>query len=307
MINTDTAPCTVSEVPGLPQAFADTFTSHLVDVDGHRLHAVVGGNGPAVLLLPAWPEFWYGWRLVMPTLAQRFTVVAADLRGVGASDKPAIGYDAATLADDMAGLMESLGHDRYAVVGHDLGMIVGYALAARHRDRVTHLAVGEAILPGLSPSPPLFADEMSNEMLWHFAFNRLGEINEKMVAGREEIYFGHQFTSKAATPDAIQEHAIETYVAALRDPAALHASFQFYRELMSPETSAQMVGFQQEGPLKMPVLALGGAQSLGAGVEQMMSQVADDVAGVVLPDGHFPHEESPAETAQAVLEFLGQA
>ncbi|MEU2288503.1 alpha/beta fold hydrolase [Streptomyces sp. NPDC013178] len=200
-------PFTVTDVPDLPTGFTDTFTSHTVDTGDLTLHAVVGGDGPPLLLLPGWPQFWYSWRLVMPALAEHFTVVAPDLRGMGASDKPVTGYDAATLADDMAALMTALGHDRFAVVGYDLGMLVGHALASRHRDRVTRLAVSEAIIPGLSPSPPLMSDAATNEMLWHFAFNRLQGINERMVAGREEIYFGHTFTSKVATPGAIPQHA----------------------------------------------------------------------------------------------------
>ncbi|MPY41011.1 alpha/beta fold hydrolase, partial [Streptomyces phyllanthi] len=146
-------PFTVTDVPHLPAGFADTFTSKTVTTsEGLTLHAVVGGSGPALLLLPAWPQFWYHWRLVMPALAEHFTVVAADLRGLGGSDKPATGYTPVTLAADMADLMTALGHDRFAVAGYDLGMNVAQGLAASHRDRVTRLVVGESVLPGLSPS-----------------------------------------------------------------------------------------------------------------------------------------------------------
>jgi pimeloyl-ACP methyl ester carboxylesterase len=166
-------PFTVTDVSNLPAGFTDTFTSHTVKTGDLTLHAVVGGDGPPLLLLPGWPQFWYSWRLVMPALAEHFTVIAPDPRGMGASDKPATGYDAAALADDMAELMTALGHDRFAVVGYDLGMLVGYALAASHRDRVTRFVGAESILPGLSPSPPLMSDPATNELLWHFAFNRL--------------------------------------------------------------------------------------------------------------------------------------
>ncbi len=296
-------PFTVTDVPHLPDGFTGTFTSRTVDVDGLALHAVTGGNGPALLLLPAWPQFWYGWRLVMPALAEHFTVVAADVRGVGASDKPATGYDTATLAGDMAALMTGLGHERFAVAGHDLGMIVGYALAASHRDRVTRLAVAEAILPGLSPMPPLLMEPALNEYLWHFAFNRLRDVNERMVAGREEIYFGHQFASKAATPDAIPPHAVEVYVEALRDPAALHASFEFYR---AGEGAAQIAAWAAAGPLTIPVLAAGGERASGEAVEQVMRKVAADVTGVVAPGaGHFLPEEAPEWTARTLIGFFG--
>jgi pimeloyl-ACP methyl ester carboxylesterase len=296
-------PFTVTDVPNLPAGFTDTFTSHTVKAGDLTLHAVVGGDGPPLLLLPGWPQFWYSWRLVMPALAEHFTVVAPDLRGMGASDKPATGYDAATLADDMAELMTALGHERFAVVGYDLGMLVGYALAASHRDSVTRLAVSEAVIPGISPSPPLMSDPTTNEMLWHFAFNRLANINERMVAGREEIYFGHTFTSKTAAPGAIPQQAIDVYVDSLRDPAALHASFEYYRTL--DESAQQAKRWHDEGPLTIPVLAIGGQYSTGTMPKETMSTLATDVTGLVLPGaGHFLPEEVPQELAKALLNFL---
>ncbi|MFE9445311.1 alpha/beta fold hydrolase [Streptomyces sp. NPDC006602] len=292
---------TVDTVPHLPPGFTDTFTSRFVDVNGVAVHAVVGGDGPPLLLLPGWPQFWYCWQLVMPALAEHFTVIAADHRGQGASDKPATGYDMATLADDLAGLMAGLGHSRYAVAGIDVGMISGYALAASHREHVTRLAVVEAILPGLSPLPNLLSDPAINKFLWHFSFNRLQDINERMVAGREEIYFGHQFATKTASPDAIPPHAVDLYVEALRDPAALHASFEYFRADNAP----LILGWQKEGPLNIPVLAIGAEFSTGASVEQVMRQVAGDVTGLVVPgSGHFVTEEAPDAIAKALLDFF---
>ncbi|GGL07686.1 alpha/beta fold hydrolase [Mangrovihabitans endophyticus] len=293
---------TVSDVPNLAPGFTDVFSSRFIDVGDVSLHAVVGGDGPPLLLLPGWPKFWYSWRLVMPALAEHFTVVAADMRGMGASAKPATGYDAANLADDMASVMTGLGHDRFDLAGHDLGMMVAYAVAARHRGRVTRLAVAEAILPGLSPSPPLMMDPAMNEFLWHFAFNRLHDINERMVAGREEIYFGHQFASKAGRPDAIPQYAVDLYVEALRDPAALHASFQFYR---AEESVAQVVGWHHDGQLDMPVLAIGGELSYGTAIEEVMRLVAKDVTGVVIPGvAHYVPEEAPEAVARELLGFF---
>ncbi|WP_030949956.1 alpha/beta fold hydrolase [Streptomyces sp. NRRL S-646] len=296
-------PFTVTDVPGLPAGFADTFTSNTVQTNDLTLHAVVGGDGPPLLLLPAWPQFWYHWRLVMPALAEHFTIVAADVRGLGGSDKPAAGYTLGTLADDMADLMTALGHDRFAVAGYDLDMNVAHGLAATHRDRVTRLVVGESVLPGLSPSPPLIADAATNAFLWHFAFNRLKDINERMVAGREEIYFGHQFTSKAARPDAIPQHVVDVYVDLLRDPAALHAVFEYYRTL--DEWSEQVQRWRDEGPLSIPVLAMGGEYATGTGPREVMRLLATDVTGLVIPGaGHFLAEEAPEALTKALLDFL---
>ncbi|MFE0358089.1 alpha/beta fold hydrolase [Streptomyces nigra] len=295
-------PFTVDAVPHLPAGFGDTFTSRTVDVNGVELHAVVGGSGPALLLLPGWPQFWYCWRLMMPALAEHFTVVAADMRGMGASSKPVGGYDAVTLADDMAGLMTSLGHDSFQVAGYDMGMMVGYVLAARHRDRVSKLVLAEAVLAGFTPMPPLLMPPEVNEQAWHFVFNRLAEINERMVSGREEIYFGYQFATKAASPEAIPQAAVDVYVDALRDPAALRASFDFYR---AGESGDQVVALAAEGPLDIPVLAIGGEHAMRDGVEQAVRQVAPNTTGAIAPGAaHFVPEEAPEWMARTLIDFF---
>ena len=170
-------------------------------MDGLRLHAVTGGDGPPLLLVGGWPQTWYAWREVMPALARKHTVVAVDSRGAGLSDKPDDGYDAGTLAADLVALMAALGHDRFDVVGHDIGMWTGYALAADHPERVGRLAVVDAIIPGLTPTPSVFSPAAVNQRLWHFGFNRLTDLNEELVRGRERLFFGYQFATKAATPD----------------------------------------------------------------------------------------------------------
>ncbi|MFH9983834.1 alpha/beta fold hydrolase [Streptomyces sp. NPDC017179] len=285
----------------MPVGFAATFTSRYVDVDGLRLHTVTGGEGPPLLLLGGWPQTWYAWRLVMPALARDFHVVAGDARGVGLSDKPATGFDTATLARDMADLMTALGHERFAMVGHDLGMWSGYALAADHPGRLVRLALAEAAIPGLTPSPPLFSGKEVNDRLWHFAFNRLGGINEQLVEGREHVFFGHQFTAKATRP--LPEYAVRHYVDALAaDPAALRARFAPYRALDDTIAQNQRRAAHR---LTLPVLAIGGTQNLGAGVAATMEVAADDVTGVVIPDcGHFPAEEAPRELLSALRTFL---
>ncbi len=112
----------VSSAPRLPAGFTKTFKSRFVQANGIRQHFVAGGSGPALLLVHGWPENWYAWRFLMPTLARNFTVVAVDQRGIGLTDKTTGGYDSATLANDLAALMTKLGHERFAVVGHDTGL-----------------------------------------------------------------------------------------------------------------------------------------------------------------------------------------
>ena len=180
----------MSGAPNLPPGFSETFTDRYVDVGGMRLHAVVGGHGRPLLLIHGWPQTWYAWRLLMPALARDFQVVAVDQRGIGLSDKPADGYDTGTQANDMVKLMDALGHQRFAVLGTDTGMPIGYALAADHPDKVERLAVAEAVIAGVTPSPPLIGSKQANDQLWHIPFNRLESLNEQLVKGREDIYFG---------------------------------------------------------------------------------------------------------------------
>jgi pimeloyl-ACP methyl ester carboxylesterase len=294
-------PGSVAGAPNLPEGFASTFTSRYIDTGDLRQHVVTGGQGPPLLLVHGWPQTWYAWRLVMPALARGFSVIAPDQRGCGLTGKPADGYDTATLAGDLAALMDTLGHQRFAVAGHDTGLWIGYALAADHPGRIDRLAVAETPLPGVSPSPPLFANTHLNDALWHFAFNRLAEVNDQLAAGREDIYFGWQFATKAAKklPDYAVRHYIGTLAAT---PEALHSSFAIYRALDATIAQNEQ---RKTRRLTLPILAIGGAYSLGEQVAGTMKLAADDVQALVIPGcAHWVAEETPEETLAALTAFL---
>ena len=299
---TPEGPGSVSGAPNLPAGFADTFTSRYLGIGDLRLHAVTGGGGPPLLLVHGWPQTWYAWRMLMPALARDFSVVAVDQRGIGLSDKPQDGYDTGTLASDLVGLMDALGHQRFALYGTDTGMPIAYALAADHPDRVERLVVSEAPLPGISPSPPLFLPPALNARLWHLAFNQLPKINEQLVTGREDIFFGAEFDASAGTsklPRDTVRYYIDTLAA---DPDHLRGSFEFYRAI--PTTIAQNEQ-RQTRRLTLPVLAIGGAESSGAGVGNTMKLAADDVQTLVIPGcGHWVAEQAPDQLLAALTAFL---
>jgi pimeloyl-ACP methyl ester carboxylesterase len=302
-VPTPEGPGSVWGAPLLPAGFADTFTSRYVDAGQVRLHAVIGGEGRPLLLVHGWPQTWYAWRMLMPTLARDFQVIAVDQRGIGLSDKPQGGYDTATLARDLVVLMEALGHQRFALYGTDTGMPIAYAVAADHPDRLERLVVSEAPLPGVSPSPPLFLPPPLNARLWHLAFNQLpAEVNEQLVRGREAIFFGAEFAASAGT-NKLPDEAVSYYIDRLAaDPEALRGSFELYRAF--PTTIAQNQQ-RKTRRLTMPVLAIGGAESSGAMVADTMQLVADDVQSLVLPDcGHWVAEQAPQELLAALTEFL---
>ena len=300
--STPEGPGSVSGAPNLPDGFAGTFTSRYVDTGELRLHSVTGGEGPPLLLVHGWPQFWYQFRMIMPALARDFSVVAVDQRGIGLSDKPEGGYDSATLASDLVALMDALGHRRFAVAGHDTGLWIGYALAADHPDRVDRLVVSEAPLPGISPSPPLFLPPLLNARLWHLAFNQLDTVNEQLVTGREDIFFGAEFDASAGThklPGDVVRYYIDTLAA---DRDHLRGSFGFYRAI--PTTSAQNEQ-RKTRRLTLPMLAIGGAESSGEGPANTMKLAADDVQTLVIPGcGHWVAEQAPEELLAAVTAFL---
>jgi pimeloyl-ACP methyl ester carboxylesterase len=293
-------PGSVSGAPNLPVGFADTFTSRYVDTGGLRQHAVVGGAGPPLLLVHGWPETWYAWRLLMPTLARDFEVVAVDQRGIGLSGKPADGYDTGTLADDLVALMDALGHQRFAVVGHDTGFAIGYALAADHPERVERVALAEIPgPPGAAPSPPLFVPGPVNDRLWHIPFNRVDKLPEQLVAGREDVFFGYEFAIQGGK---LPVEVVDYYVGLLSAPGALSGSFGWYRAF---DTTVAQNEQRKTTRLTMPVLAIGGAASYGDHVGEAMNLVADDVQSVVIPNvGHWVAEEAPDEMLAALTAFL---
>ena len=294
-------PGSVSGAPNLPAGFTGTFTSRYVDTGELRLHAVTGGEGPPLLLVHGWPQFWYQFRLIMPALARDFSVVAVDQRGIGLSDKPPDGYDTATLANDLVALMDALGHQRFALYGTDVGMPVAYALAADHRERVDRLVVSEAPIPGVSPSPPLFLPPPLNAMLWHLAFNQLPEINEQLVTGREDIFFGAEFDASAGTRK-LPDDTVRYYIDTLKDPDRLRGSFGFYRAIPASITQNEQ---RKTRRLTLPVLAIGGAESSGEGPGNTMKLTADDVQTLVIPGcAHWVAEQAPEQLLAALTTFL---
>ena len=299
---TPEGPGSASGAPHLPEGFTDTFTSRYIDTGDLRQHVVTGGEGPPLLLVHGWPQTWYAWRMLMPALARDFSVVAVDQRGIGLSGKPADGYDTGTLANDLVALMDALGHQRFALYGTDVGMPIAYALAADHPDRVDRLVVSEAPLPGISPSPPLFLPPLLNERLWHLAFNQLPKVNEQLVIGREEIFFGAEFDASAGM-NKLPADAVRYYIETLAaDPDHLRGSFEFYRAI--PTTSAQNEQ-RKARRLTLPVLAIGGAESSGEGVGNTMKLAADNVQILVIPGcGHWVAEQAPEELLAALTAFL---
>jgi pimeloyl-ACP methyl ester carboxylesterase len=287
--------------PRLPAGFDRTFRSRFMNANGLRQHAVIGGDGPPLLLVHGWPQNWYAWRRVMPALARDFEVIAVDQRGIGRTAKPQSGYDTGTLAADLVALMDGLGHKRFAVVGHDTGHFISYALAADHPDRVERVALVEVPgPPGATPSPPLFLPEGINNKVWHIPFNRVDKVAEQLIRGREDIYFGYEFAIQAGKK--LPADVIDYYVRLVSNRESLRGSLAFYRAW---EKTVAQNAQRKNRPLTMPVLAIGGAASWGELVGNAMKLLATNVQSVVIPaTGHWVAEEAPKEMLAALTPFL---
>jgi pimeloyl-ACP methyl ester carboxylesterase len=300
----------VTDAPRLPSGFTRTFRSRFVNANGIQQHVVIGGDGPPLLLVHGWPENWYAWRFLMPALARDFTVIAVDQRGIGLSEKTSGGYDTRTLGNDLAALMTKLGHQRFAVAGHDTGYIISYALAADHRDRVDRLVVAE--VPGppgiVDPDPqhgppPLFLPEFLNNRLWHIPFNRVDdELIVDMVKSNADAYYRYEYSIQGGGA-TLPDYAIEYYVKLFtRDRTSLRASFGLYRAW---DAILQQNGIRQNDKLTIPVLGIGGENSWGAAAAGGIMPAATDVQSLVIPGvGHWVAEQAPAAMIAALTSFL---
>jgi pimeloyl-ACP methyl ester carboxylesterase len=279
------------------------FSHHYANLKNVRLHYVTLGNGYPVVLLHGWPQTWYEWRRVMPLLADSFTLVAPDLRGLGDSSRPASGYDKKTVANDVWQLMrETLGHQRFAVVGHDWGAPVAFRLAADHADVVSHLVMLDVPVPGDQPA----GAAISGTPRWHHMFHRVPDLPEALTFGRERIYLEYFFMNGTDQANVFSDADIAEYVRTYSQPGAMRAGFNFYRNL-SKDVEDNRATFAAGFKLPMPTLGIGGGGSRGRGdlVIESLRRVALRAEGGSIADcGHFIPEEKPRELADRLRTFL---
>jgi pimeloyl-ACP methyl ester carboxylesterase len=279
--------------PALPSSFHGT-TIH--SPEGADIFVRSAGKGPVVVLIHGYAENSDSWAPLASDLIKDHTVVVPDLRGIGRSSKPEGGYDKKTQAKDIRAVVTSLGFDRTSVVAHDIGNMVAYAYAALYPDKVERLVVMDAPIPGIEP----WNEILLNPGVWHFHFH--GPDAERLVAGRERIYFDriwNDFTGDPAKPDdATRNFFAATYA----QPGGMRAGFAQFTAFAQDAKDNKI--FEQT-KLTMPVLAVGGEKSFGAIQAVIMRHVATNVQeAVVKGSGHWLMEERPAETVALLRAFL---
>jgi pimeloyl-ACP methyl ester carboxylesterase len=282
------------------------FRSESAEVNGIRLHYVIGGQGDAVVLVHGWPQTWYEWHRLMPQLADRYTVIAPDLRGAGESDKPftSTGYPKVLLAEDLHQLVRTLGFERVFLVGHDIGVMVAFAYAMQYPEEVRRLVLLDVPVPG---AEPYWTQAEQDPRLWHVGFHNERGFAERMVQGREREYLTHfyeKYSFGGRNPMTAEE--VDEFVRAYSQPGALTGGFEWYRAFSQDEQDNAAL-LRQRGKLRMPVLALGGESSGGPTMVPMARTIAEDVRGGSIPGaGHWMVEEQPELLLQELLAFFGE-
>jgi len=288
---------TASSSKAYGEAADETIVSRTAEIDGVKLHYMTAGHGTPLILFHGYAETSLMWKPIIPVLAERFTVIAPDLPGIGDSDIPVDGLDMKSAAIRLHDLAKSLGVEKAEVVGHDIGLMVAYAYAAQFPTEVTKLVLMDAFLPGVGGWEAVY----NNPTIWHFRFN--GPTPEALVQGRERTYFEYFWNDFAADKThSIPEADRKAYTAAYARPGRMHAGWAYF---VSFQQAAKDFAQLSQTKLTMPVLTIGGEKSLGEALAQQTKVVATDVTVVVLKDtGHWVLEERPKDTTEALQKFL---
>lgn len=287
------------------QEFNRRFRHEFADVDGVRMHYVTGGNGPPLVLLHGWPQTWYAWRDIMPALADRYTVYALDLPGLGDSDGAPPSYDKATLARYVHGLVaDRLGVRNPRIVGHDLGAAVAFQYAAQFRQDVGKLAHLDLPLPG----PALDAAQY-RALSWHIAFHSQKQVPEAVVADDVREYLALFYPQVASGGTAFggpgarspfDDAEIDEYARTYSRPGVLTGGFELYRTL-DQDVRANTAA----APITTPTLLMT-AQGLLDSTRATVAPRMTTITGAIdVPNaGHWLVEENPQVVTTELLRFL---
>lgn len=280
--------------------FAPGFAEKDASVNGTRLHYRIGGHGDAVVLLHGYAQTGYMWRPLASELAARHTVIVPDLRGAGGSEKSPSGYDKKNMARDIHALITALGIQRAVVVGHDIGLMVGYAYAAQFPEATERLVLMDAFLPGIGDANNawLLRDK------WHFNF--YGPTPLALVAGRERVYFEHFWNDFAADPKhSVPEADRRFYAAAYAQPDAMRSGFEYFRAF---DQDGKDFAALAQTKLDMPLLVIDGEKASGTFLIDQARLVATNVRGQVVPGaGHWLMEEAPQVAIPSIVSFIDEA
>ncbi|MFT3811314.1 MAG: alpha/beta hydrolase [Micropepsaceae bacterium] len=268
-------------------------------VNGITMQYLVEGSGDPVVLLHGFAETSHMWLPLIDELAKTHTVIAPDLRGFGGTDAPADGYTKVAMADDVRALVDSLGYQKVEIVGHDIGLMVAYAYAAKNPAGVDRIVLMDAFLPGVGDWTHVWL----LRDLWHFHF--YGETPLALVTGRERVYLEHFWNDFAADrTKSIPEADRAFYATEYAKPGHMAAGMQVFKAF---EQDAQDFAALAETRLTMPMLVLSGEKAGGQFLIDQGKMVDSDVEGVIVTgSGHWLMEEAPGQVIPKLVEFLNK-
>ena len=273
------------------------FSSSTAEVNGTTIHYVRGGTGPAVILIHGFPQDWYEFHKIMPRLAKKFTVIAVDLRGVGGSSATDKGYDAANMAEDVYQLSRQLKLKRVYVAGHDIGGMVAYAFVRLHPAAARGVMILEAPLPGIEP----WEEIKANTKLWHSNFHQTPDLPEKLIAGRQSVYFRYFYDNFTVNKNAITDADAAHYANSYAAPAQLRAGMEFFRALPANEK----LNAEQRNEINVPFVLAGGDQSFAGFLPKMAEDLrahgCKNVSVEIIKDSkHYIADEQPESVADLI-------
>ena len=284
----------------------DGFNSQKIETSGGVVHAVIGGDGPPLVLLHGFPQSYLMWAQVAPALSQSRQVICFDLPGYGESS-PIDSPSKREMATLVCEAMSALGHDRFDVAGHDRGGRVAYRMAFDHPDRVARLAILD-ILPTWE-----YWDRMNHAFamtIYHWPFlAQAYPLPETLIGGAPDFFIKHTLASWTATKDlsAFDADALEAYCAQARDPVRLKAMCDDYRAGESIDVEHDEADRAAGRKIACPTLALWGGVGIAAGAATPLDtwqKWCEDVRGEAIESGHFIPEENPAATVAALDAFF---
>jgi haloacetate dehalogenase len=288
----------------------EDFELRRVDIAGVEMSVRMGGSGPPVLLLHGYPQTSVMWHRVAPELAREHTVVAADLRGYGDSDRPPAGdedegYSKRTMAAEQVALMERLGFDRFDAVGHDRGARVVHRMCLDRPEVVRRAAVLD-----IAPTRHMFetADLEFGLAYYHWFFlAQPPDLPERLIGADPDYWVRHHLRAWSRVPDAFDESAVDQYVRCFSDPAAIAASCADYRAAAGIDLRHDYADFAAGRRVQGPLLVVWGRLGFVGqhyDVPEIWRRYADDVRACGLDCGHFMAEEAPEQTTENLVEFL---
>ncbi len=279
-----------------------------IETEEAVIRLVHGGSGPPLLLLHGYPQSHVMWHRIAPRLAERFTVVASDLRGYGDSSKPPSDpshetYSKRAMARDQVAVMAALGFGEFFVAGHDRGGRVGHRMALDHPQRVKKLAVLD-IVPTRKLYETFTKEVATGYYHWFFLIQDF-DLPETLIGGAPEAYLRRKVGHWSADKDCFTDQAMAEYVRCFSNPETIHASCEDYRAAASIDLDHDQADIERT--VDCPLLALWGAKGLMGRHYDVLAtwrERASDVGGRALPCGHFLPEEAPEETCQEIVRFL---